>query len=158
MLSSILEDAITRDQNNRQYGFRNLDVKVDQQNLRIVLSALTNCMPPDSLYNPSEIHAIWLILQHNLMRYAKEYFALLEKHAAHGLLEKGELAMMEDRILIDDRKPQIYGSQICRNRSTREWELCQPVDLKNINVRRAEVGLEPLEVYLENWGIVLDSI
>lgn len=60
---------------------------------------------------------------------------------------------MQDRILMMDGKPQIYGSQITQNNETNEWELYKLDNPEFVDKRRTEVGLEPLKEYVQNWNI-----
>jgi len=57
------------------------------------------------------------------------------------------LALLEDRILINQGKPQIYGSQVRLNEKAGKNEFYQIMDEPNVNKRRASVGLPPLEDY-----------
>jgi hypothetical protein len=42
----------------------------------------------------------------------KKYFPQIEEAVKNGDLSKQQYALMKDRILMDEGKPQIYGSQI----------------------------------------------
>jgi hypothetical protein len=60
---------------------------------------------------------------------------------------------MEDRILMMEGKPQIYGSQISKNGETHKWELYTLEKPETVDKRRAEVGLGSLKEYVKNWNI-----
>ena len=75
--------------------------------------------------------------------------------AENGDLELSQMALMEDRLLMREGKPQKYGSQIQSGCKTK-WELYHLGNPETVNKRRAEVGLEPLENYLNNYGIVFN--
>jgi hypothetical protein len=60
---------------------------------------------------------------------------------------------MEDRILMMEGKPQIYGSQISKNGETDKWELYTLEKPETADKRRAEVGLGSLKEYVKNWNI-----
>lgn len=57
------------------------------------------------------------------------------------------LVMMEDRILMDQRIPQKYGTQI------QDDKLYKVDNIDSVNVRRERIGLEPLEVYLKEMNV-----
>ena len=67
-------------------------------------------------------------------------------------LELSQMALMEDRILMREGKPQKYGSQIQAGCKTK-WELYPLKNPETVNKRRAEVGLQPLEEYVKQYGI-----
>ena len=62
-------------------------------------------------------------------------------------MSKEQYALMKDRILMDDGKPQIYGTQWHNGKL---YKLESP---ENVNKRRKEMGLEPLEQYLKIFNI-----
>ena len=48
---------------------------------------------------------------------------------------------------------QIYGSQIGRDPETGEYYVSPLEDPENVDARRAEVGLSPLQDYVSNWDL-----
>jgi hypothetical protein len=87
-------------------------------------------------------------LQTQLKYYPKMSLAV-RKHKA----EASSLALLEDRILTNQGKKQVYGSQIRQNKQTLKNELYPIKDERNVNKRRAAVGLQPLEEYAGYFGI-----
>ena len=65
------------------------------------------------------------------------------------------LALLEDRVLIKQGKPQIYGSQVKTNAAGKN-EFYPILDEKNVNARRASAGLEPLEKYARYFDIIYE--
>jgi len=60
------------------------------------------------------------------------------------------MAMMLDRILMRRKKKQMYGSQVVFNKNG--VEVFYPIDdEKNVNIRRAAVGLAPMDEYANFW-------
>ncbi|MDW3196890.1 MAG: DUF6624 domain-containing protein [Cytophagales bacterium] len=83
---------------------------------------------------------LFLIIQHapeNDIR--KAYFPLLEASVKQGESEKSDMATMNDRILVRDGKPQIYGTQ--SHMVDGKLEPFPIEDVKNVNKRRRKVGL-----------------
>lgn len=151
-LDILLEAIYNSDQEMRKNNGENIDPFVDHQNLSTVVSILEQCgMPTREELSERQINAIWLVLQHGENKYRKKYLPLLEEAAERGDLDNGQIAVMKDRILMNEGKPQIYGSQIIM-----EEDKFVLYDLRNpetVNKRREEVGLEPLQDYLSNWDI-----
>lgn len=140
-------DSIYRiDQANRQA----YDPKTDYSNLEFVVNVIDQCGMPESSKN---IKTIFLVVQHNHSIYQKRYIQQFKAAAQNGKLNRSSLAMMEDRILLNDGKPQIYGSQLTRKTGETKWKLHDLMEPERVNIRRAEVGLEPIEAYLERYGI-----
>lgn len=97
--------------------------------------------------------ALFLVLQHADAKPAvqAEYLPVMREAVEQGRAQAGELAMLEDRVAVNHGRPQIYGSQI-------GWKdgkgYVRPIeDEAHVNERRAAVGLEPLEVYAERFGV-----
>ncbi|TJY38153.1 DUF6624 domain-containing protein [Pontimicrobium aquaticum] len=153
--AEILEEIHSLDQNMRLTdNLSDIDPKIDKQNLIKVVSLIENCgMPTKKDVTKKQMNAIWLVFQHadNINR--KKYFPLLKKSAEMGDLDKSSIALMEDRILMFDGKPQVYGSQITQNRETKKWELYNLEKPEFVDRRRAKVGLGSLKEYLKNWNI-----
>jgi len=61
-------------------------------------------------------------------------------------------AMMFDRIAVFEDRKQLYGTQLEVNEATNEYKL-HIEDPDNVNKRRAQMNLPPIEDYLAQWGI-----
>ena len=153
--AEILEEIYSLDQNMRlSDNHSDYNPEIDKQNLIKVVSLIENCgMPTTKQVSKKQMSAIWLVFQHADNTNRKKYFPLLKKSAENGDLNKSNIALMEDRILMMDGKPQIYGSQISKNRETKKWELYKLEKPETVDKRRAEVGLGSLKEYLKNWNI-----
>lgn len=85
-------------------------------------------------------NTLFLVIQHaqdNAIR--KKYFPLLEESARKGESELWAMATMKDRILVQDGKPQIYGTQLRMVDGI--LKVFEIEDEKNVNKRRKAVGL-----------------
>jgi hypothetical protein len=60
-----------------------------------------------------------------------------------------QLAMLEDRILLRRGGKQIYGTQVHWDEFRKKWVLSPIEDEKNVDQKRAQVGLQPLREYLK---------
>lgn len=93
--------------------------------------------------------AAWLLVQHADAdpKFQRQCLDLMTK-LPKGEVQKDNLALLTDRVLLAEGKKQIYGTQF----EITDGKLV-PRDLEdpdNVDKRRAEVGLEPLAKYLEN--------
>jgi len=96
--------------------------------------------------------ALFLVIQHAELPVQEKYLPLMQKAVANGKAEPANLAYLEDRILMRQGKPQRYGSQIVPDKETGAWVLYPVEDPVNLDKRRASVGLEPIQKYLERTG------
>ena len=56
--------------------------------------------------------------------------------------------MLEDRINMNEGKPQRYGSQLIENEQGK-LVVYQLLDAEMVDVWRNEMGMEPLDIYLK---------
>ncbi len=94
---------------------------------------------------------LFLVIQHSDPRTQEKYLPIMKEAARNGKISKSDLAILEDRIEMSNKRPQIYGSQI--QRVNGKFVIYQILDEINVNKRRADVSLEPLEEYVKIWGI-----
>jgi len=127
---------------------------VDQRNLEIVMSIHANCGMPTSA---KQVYSMWLVIQHASAKYRKLLLPDFKTSAANGLLKKSSIALMEDRVLMDDGQPQIYGSQVTKQGGS-DWELHDLIDPETVDRRRAEIGLGPLKEYLERFDVEFNVV
>ncbi|MFK7932952.1 MAG: DUF6624 domain-containing protein [Saprospiraceae bacterium] len=98
-------------------------------------------------------NALWLVIQHAPLATQEKYIPLLRESVANGESEGSQLALTEDRIRMYKGEKQIYGSQVKRDQETGKFYVCPVIDPYNVNTRRAEVGLQPIEQYVMQWNI-----
>jgi hypothetical protein len=93
---------------------------------------------------------LWGVVQHadEHPELQKKYLLLMRKAVADGVADKDFLAYLEDRVLVNESKPQLYGTQLVRN-SQGIYEPKPIDDPAQVDIRRAAMGLEPLKYYLE---------
>ena len=91
----------------------------------------------------------FLIVQHCHDLDFKKHCLSLMKKENNSEVSKSKIALLTDRILVDEGKPQIYGTQFknVNNIPTKPYPIR---DRKNVDVRRKEMGLEPLEIYAKD--------
>jgi hypothetical protein len=108
--------------------------------------------PGPELVGVEATQVAWLLVQHSDVKFQKQCLPLVKEAYLAGKLSGGDFALLQDRVLVEEGKPQIYGSQAM---PVGQWNNGQPVfhpieDEKNVDKRRAEVGLGPLADYIKS--------
>lgn len=123
---------------------------VDRQNTARLSLWLQRCGWPDarSVGEATE-GVVWSLVQHADQNrpFQQVAVSLLKRQVLRGGAPAVHLAYLEDRIAIGMGQPQRYGTQLEMNGACSVEPL--PVDSPSkVEVRRKEVGMEPLAVYL----------
>ncbi|WP_250419181.1 MULTISPECIES: DUF6624 domain-containing protein [Pontibacter] len=79
--------------------------------------------PGKSMVGPQASMAAFLVIQHSEKSVMEKYLPMLREAAQKGEALKGSLALMEDRVRMNKGLPQLYGSQLQMNETTKKWEL-----------------------------------
>ncbi|MFT7901360.1 DUF6624 domain-containing protein [Tenacibaculum ascidiaceicola] len=144
----ILSEVYESDQRIRKSNELIKYAKEDHRNQELVISIIEKCgMPTLNEVTQKHMNAIWLGLQHSNKKIRKKYFPQIEKSVENGDLSKQQYALMKDRILMDEGKPQIYGSQI---KNGKLYKLENP---ETVNERRKKMGMGTIEDYLKLFDI-----
>jgi len=123
------------------------DDSVDIENT-IFLKDLINTSgwPKISEVGPEASEATWLLVQHaDLDPEFQQQCLNLMKELPEGEISKRNIAYLEDRVLVAQSKPQLYGTQFYDEGDklfVREIE-----DRPNLDPRRELMGLEPFAKY-----------
>jgi len=144
----ILSEVYESDQRIRKSNELIKYAKEDHRNQELVISIIEKCgMPTLKEVTQKHMNAIWLGLQHSNKKIRKKYFPKIEKAVENGDLSKQQYALMKDRILMDEGKSQIYGSQI---KNGKLYKLENP---ETVNERRKKMGMGTIEDYLKHFNI-----
>lgn len=151
-IGQILDTIYELDQGMRQNG-NSIDSAIEHQILNKAISIVENCgMPTLNNVTEHQMMGLWLVFQHTHHNIRKKYFPLFVKSAEKGDLEMSQIALMEDRILMKEGKPQKYGSQVQQGCTT-DWELYNLANPETVDKRRLKMGMIPLKEYLLDFGI-----
>jgi hypothetical protein len=154
-LNRILEKIYDRDQENRTDNL--MDEELDLNNLAAVEQLLEKCgMPNTATAGEKGMSAIWLVVQHASAEKRVQYFPQLLEASKQGDLERQDIALMQDLMLMDYGKPQLYGSQILMN-PDRTYELNELKNPSTVDSRRAMMGMGPLSEYVGHWGLEFNA-
>ena len=101
-----------------------------------------------------------LIINHTTYELRSKYFPMLEEAFRKGEAQPLRYAKMRDRLLVEEGKEQLYGTQIKMENLVREPYPIQ--DSEQVDQRRAEIGLGPLQPYLKerfdiDWEMVQEK-
>ena len=164
----VLEDVYDKDQAARAWtvGMASLSAdeiveytaemeRVDSLNQTMVFGILDNDGWPSNLSDKAN-RAIWIVIDHSDLTSRSEYLSFVRAKADEGILDKSDYAMLNDRVLMEEGKPQVYGTQI-KMAATFDgedmamqlylWPVENPDALDSL---RRSVGLSPIEEYLRS--------
>lgn len=100
---------------------------------------------------------IWLIIQHAELKVQEKYLPLLKESVKKNESEGWHLAFLEDRVLMHNEKKQKYGTQAIWDANLMKNRIYPIEDLKNVNQRRLNLGLETIEEYAKINGHIFDQ-
>ena len=96
-------------------------------------------------------NGLFLVMQHAHVDIQEKYFPLLKVSAEKGESKLSDMALMDDRIRMQRKMKQLYGSQtVTIEGKSYVWPI---EDAKNVDERRKSVQLPPLSDYLKLMGL-----
>ena len=104
--------------------------------------------PTPALVGTDGVNAAWHLLQHSpVLTFQQEMLPRLEGAAARGEIPARDVALLTDRVLVRQGKPQRYGSSFTLEGGRL---VAHPIeDLGGVEARRATVGLQPMSEYVQ---------
>ncbi|MDP9081429.1 MAG: hypothetical protein M3O71_28800 [Bacteroidota bacterium] len=97
-------------------------------------------------------NSFWLMVQHadNDLPFQEAVLKKMKLQVDQKNADGANFAYLADRVNINSGRPQIYGTQLSRAKDANGRPIPKDIiDPENVNKRRQEVGLEPLEKYLD---------
>jgi hypothetical protein len=164
-LRRVLLSLQERDQAARaNFGSRVTDTLYVRELMRLdstVAAAMTTILerfglPTRAMVGPAGSDAAMLIIQHNWP--LQERALALAKASPAGQISPEKVAMLEDRILVHQGKPQQFGTQFTLA-ADGVFRFAPVSDLSGLSARRAAAGIPPLDQYvclLEASGMRVD--
>ncbi|MFH2001574.1 MAG: DUF6624 domain-containing protein [Planctomycetota bacterium] len=129
-------------------------IEIDKNNIKRLEAIIAeHGWPGRTQFGENAAMAAFLVLQHADYKYQKKYLPMVRKAVKEKECDPSNLALLEDRVLMREGKPQIYGSQVVQDAETGGFKVYQIKDEANVDERRAAVGLPPLKEYLAIFGI-----
>lgn len=90
------------------------------------------------------------VIQHSANEVRIKYLPMMRQAVEDKKLEPRFLVRAEDRIATERGDLQIYGGQMKYYPETKSFNVWPVLDPKNIDKRRAKIGLEPIDEFLKN--------
>ncbi|NNF35075.1 MAG: hypothetical protein HKN68_13255 [Saprospiraceae bacterium] len=106
--------------------------------------------PTADLVGKKAMQGVFMIIQHadRDKEWQKLQLSNIEKAVKNGDMDGQSYAYLYDRIKINSGEQQLYGTQFANvdpiNKTT---ELAPTEDIENLNARRMEIGMMPVETY-----------
>ena len=124
--------------------------ETDSANLASVSNILDTYGWPSGLSDAAN-KAIFLVIDHSDLKTMNKYIGLFRDAVEKGYIQMNDLVTMEDRMLMNEGKPQKYGTQAYSLAEDGKtviyiWPVEDPNKLDEL---RKSVGLIPIEEYLE---------
>ncbi|MBX2877768.1 MAG: hypothetical protein KTR30_36950 [Saprospiraceae bacterium] len=134
--------------------FRLID-SLYEENKQLVLGILQKCgIPTKKEVGEQGMMGLFYTLQHMYQpRLRIMYYPVIKECVEKGDLKKRCLAMMEDRMMRDFGKKQLYGTQLVKKDTTDVWTLYKLRDPAQLNQRREAMGMKPIKSYLESLDV-----
>lgn len=150
-----LVTILDRDQKTRSRGDSIQFAEYIDSTNQIVVEALINQYGwlDRSVFGAASNYICFIVIQHAPLEKQKKYLPLMMQSVAAGESRASDLALLQDRVLMRENKKQVYGSQLVPDKKTGSWVFYPIEDEINVNVRRAKVGLPPIEEYAKHFGI-----
>jgi hypothetical protein len=142
-----MEKMLEADQDMRAkaHGDPNFwDADVDRRNTERMKQIIKEIgFPLISLVGEEGMHNAWLLVQHadEDIEFQKECLRLM-KEAPQNEVIISDIAYLEDRIRINSKQPQLYGTQFTQKEGK---HVPLPIeDEEKVNERRAQMGMDTL--------------
>lgn len=99
---------------------------------------------------------LFLVIQHANLETQQKYLSMISKAMERNDLPKRQYAMFYDRLLLRLGKRQIYGTQLAMSKESKKPYVLPLDDVKNVDRRRANMGLNSMQENLNRWNLTWD--
>ena len=109
--------------------------------------------PNEKMVGNLGLMSVKMVLQHadNDIAFQKQYLPKIKELYGKGLVVGQTYALLQDRILVNEGKPQIYGTQVIPEEIKPHINY-QPMEKpEEVNFRRMKLGMMPIERYLSQF-------
>ncbi|RAK62658.1 DUF6624 domain-containing protein [Hymenobacter edaphi] len=128
--------------------------ETDARNLKKITALLDrHGWPSKAKVGNMGTQTVFLVIQHSDLPTMQKYFPVARQAMERGDLAKSAFALMQDRLLMWQGKPQIYGSQLSSDAKTGKMAFHPIEDEAHVDERRATMGLGPLADYAKGFGL-----
>ena len=168
--ANILSEVYQSDQQSRKrldeiqakYGIDSKESKQLLDSMQIIdshnLAIVSKILDEKGWLGPAEVGikgniAIFLVIQHSNLDVQQKYLEVMRNAVENHKASASNLALLEDRISLAKTGKQIYGSQIGTDSKKGLSYIFPIANEQDVNIRRAKIGMEPLEEYAKKFGI-----
>jgi hypothetical protein len=132
-------------------------LKKDSINLIKVSNILdTQGWPSKKKIGKRGTSTLFLVIQHSNLKTQQKYLPMITKAMNLNDLPKRQYAMFYDRLLLGQGKRQIYGTQLAMSKESKKPYVLPLGDAKNVDKRRAMMGLNSMQENLNRWNLTWD--
>lgn len=127
-----------------------------KQNIEALEYILKTCgFPTIQTASEAGMQTTWNLLQDTSKETRSLYFPQVIEASKNGSLTREDVALMQDKMLMDYDKPQLYGTQLVINNNGifELYELDKPAQ---VDARREIMGMPPLSNYLQHFKIAFN--
>ena len=104
--------------------------------------------PTKELVGKDGMEAVFNIIQHSEKGWQNSQLINVEKAVRNGDMDGANYAFLYDRIKVLNGEKQLYGTQVSKIEPINQTvQLFDTEDLENLDKRRREVGIMPIEMY-----------
>lgn len=144
-----LTDAYFTDQEVRTGQIPSNLNQVDEENRLKVIALIEKCGWEQ--VDTNMINNYYYVFQHMPPGLMARYYPDIVKFNQLGYIDNFNLARMQDRLLMNNNYPQIYGTQINNNTS-----FYRMIDPYNVNKRRAAMGIDSIESWAKKYDFTFN--
>jgi hypothetical protein len=108
--------------------------------------------PNSDLVGVKGSNNFWLLMQHQDEHpdFQEKVLDMMKVEVDKNKASSKNYAYLVDRVRVNTKKPQVYGTQLTINKDGTSHEIQNTEDPAKLNERRASVGLGPIEEYIES--------
>ena len=99
---------------------------------------------------------LFFVIQHANQKTKLKYLDIITQAVNKGELPKREYAMFYDRLVLGQGKRQVYGTQLAMTKESKKPYVLPLDDARNVDKRRAKMGLNSMQENLNRWDITWD--
>jgi hypothetical protein len=151
-----VETKYGRDSREIKALYKNMDI-ADSINLSQVVSILQKYgwLGYNEIGDQANT-TLFMVIQHSNQATQEKYLPMMREAVKNGKAKANSLALLEDRVALQQGRMQNYGSQVLWSTTNTKYFVLPLDDPDNVDKRRAVVGLQPLSKYLSHWNIKWD--
>lgn len=99
---------------------------------------------------------LFFVIQHSNLKTQTKYLPMITEALELGNLPKREYAMFYDRLVLGQGNRQVYGTQLAIDKESNAPYVLPLEDVRNVDKRRAEMGLNSMQENLNRWDLTWD--